>query len=100
MATCSQRLEDSQQFNQSRRKAAFLLENKMQKISFSGKMLFVGPLIKTSYEIPVAGESQSGLGKPALACTNGFSSTQSIDTEIARGQDHLSLAGLYKGQGT
>jgi hypothetical protein len=70
----------------------------MQKISFSGKMLFVGPLIKTSYEIPVVVESQCGSGKPALVCTSGLLNTQSIDTETAQEQDRLSPAGLYKGQ--
>lgn len=42
----------------------------MSKVSFSGKMLQMGPLVKTNFEIPVGAVSQSVTDKPAHVYTN------------------------------
>jgi hypothetical protein len=70
----------------------------MQKISFSGKMLFAGPLIKTSFEIPSAAVSQSEADKPVPVCTNGSYDISHIDTEISQEQDRQPAAAQYTGQ--
>ena len=59
----------------------------ISKISFSGKILCVGPLIKTSFEIPWVAESLSVSGKPALVYTSEPERTPRIDTEISLEQD-------------
>jgi hypothetical protein len=69
-----------------------------ERISFSGKMLAAGQLIKTNFEIPAEVEFPPVSDKPALACTSKPESNPRIDTETSQEQGRQSAAGQSTAQ--